>query len=1070
MKLNARQQQAVDTTEGAVLVLAGPGTGKTQLLSMRAAKIVQQGSVSAQNILCLTYTEAGASEMRERITRIMGIDGSDVAVHTFHSFGTWLIGQYPEYFAAEKALSPLDDLGRYHVLESLLRKLPLRHPLAVRDENERFVKQHAVAEAIQKFKEAGLSPTDLRKTLESNAQTLAKLEPLLAELFDTRLSQKRLPEITTAVAAYQAEAGTVLGTILLDSLLTAIDDSDSLGKTSPLGDWRTEHTVVKNAVRVFKSSAKAQELLDTIDLYEAYQKQLSELGRYDYADMVLWAAEALEKDADMRLDVAERYQYIMVDEYQDTNGAQNRLLDALLSSAIDAPNILVVGDDDQAIMRFQGAEVSGTLQFIEKYQPTVIVLEDNYRSTQAILDAARAVITKTDERLEVIVAHLGLTKELTAHSDAKTMLKHLSFSSPTVQYAAIAERINKLIEQGVDPKEIAVIGRKHAELKLVVPFLTAVGLSVAYDGKESILESAAMQQLIQLASLVEALANHPAKAKNLLLAVLAGPYWDLPALDIYRLAATARTDGTSLLDTMLTSDNPQMTQIAEWLITAANASKTHNFTQTFDMLIGRAAVADTALQTSPFKQYLETTNNEAYAKLLSNLITLRAAVLASRPAASGLADMLAVIEDYRRSETKLFDDSPILQGDLQGVQLMSAHGAKGREFEHVFILSALDNVWGNRARSNNRRIHLPENLPLYPPGDTTADKLRLLYVAMTRAKSSLIVSSYELTDEGKATTSLSFLQEAWAEPEPQTIPSGSRAAMLETAWLPQEQPSNRSLHDVLEPLLRNFTLSPSSLKSFLDLLHAGPMATIESAVLKFPSAYNVHSALGNAVHEVLLAAHTAFAKSKPLSKEQILTQFDDELQKSGLAAAELEAAKAHGHQFLPNFISVFSKTDFPAITSTEKFVSARLPNGASINGKIDAIKEQGDALTVIDYKTGTPPQGWDTKGLTDGKQSSLHFYRQQLLFYKLLLEHSTAYKGKKVTCAQLVFVEPGSDSTEHTTLNITDFSDAELAETAALIKAVQTRIVTMELPDTSKYSLDLKGIKQFEADVLANAN
>jgi DNA helicase-2/ATP-dependent DNA helicase PcrA len=1070
-QLNAKQKLAVDSTEGPVLVLAGPGTGKTQLLSTRAANIVQLGSVSAQNILCLTYTEAGSSEMRQRITKIMGVQGSDVAVHTFHSFGTWVIGQYQEYFASVRALSPLDDLGRFHVLESLLGKLPLRHQLAVHGEDERFVRQHAVADAIQAFKREGLSPEDLRSILKDNEKTLTELEPLLDAIFEERLSKNRLGEITNTIASYQAAATTTLGAILLETLLTAVDESEALGKTSPLGDWRNAHTEKQKDGRVFKSQATARVLHDTVDLYESYQKQLAELGRYDYEDMVLWAAEALETDDNMRLDVAERYQYIMVDEYQDTNGAQNRLLNALLAAnAVDAPNVLVVGDDDQAIMRFQGAEISGTLQFIEQYKPNVVVLEDNYRSTQPILDAARQVIIQTDERLEMAVPELGITKELTSHNGNTTSMHHLSYGSPTAQYAAVATHIKQLIGQGIAPQEIAVIGRKHAELKLLVPYLNELGIEVAYDGKESILDRPAILQLIQFAALIEALANRPKQAQTLLPQVLAAPYWSVPPLDIYHLAATARQENTPWLDAMLVGENARLKAIAEWLIAASGYSKTHNFTQTLDLLIGRATLSETDLKASPYKSFLDATAPEAYATLLSNLIKLREAILSSRPTATGLADLLAVVEDYRRSNTRLVDDNPILRGDATGVQLMSAHGAKGREFEQVIILSVLDTVWGSRARANHQRIRLPENLPLYPAGDATADKLRLLYVAMTRAKSSLLITSYTQSDEGRTTTNVSYLQGDWAIPEPQPVTPDSRVTILETAWSPAEPPSNRSLHSVLEPLLRDFALSPSSLKSFLDFRYSGPLAAVEAYILKFPAAYNANSALGTAAHHALHSAYKSFAAGKPYTTAQLLESFDEKLASSGLADNELESVRQHGHKFLPDFTDRFTNSDFASITNTEEFLRATLPSGVNLSGALDAIKQDNNSITVIDYKTGLPPlANWETRGLSDGKKTSLHFYRQQLLFYKLLVENSRTYKGKQtVTCGELVFVEPDTTSGEYIRLSITDFTPEELTYTQKLIDAVHKRIVTMELPDTSGYSQDLKGILAFEADLLAD--
>ncbi|HEX7633274.1 MAG TPA: UvrD-helicase domain-containing protein, partial [Candidatus Saccharimonadales bacterium] len=240
--LNAKQKQAVDTIDGPLLVIAGPGTGKTQLLSTRAGKIVSLGNAAPSNILCLTYTETGASEMRARMARVMGPIGGEVAVHTFHSFGSWLINTNPEQFSQERALKPLDDLGRFTVLESLLARLPFRHQLAIRDENDRFIRQHAVEEAIRAFKQAGLTPAALRKQIKANEAEYVALQPLLDEIFGSTLSAKRLESISALVSQFQAQAKPgSYSDVLLATLATAVSESQAAGKTAILGVWRNKH-------------------------------------------------------------------------------------------------------------------------------------------------------------------------------------------------------------------------------------------------------------------------------------------------------------------------------------------------------------------------------------------------------------------------------------------------------------------------------------------------------------------------------------------------------------------------------------------------------------------------------------------------------------------------------------------------------------------------------------------------------------------------------------------------------------------------------------------------------------
>lgn len=1060
--LNARQREAVDHIDGPLLVIAGPGTGKTQLLSTRAAHIVQLGSASPQNILCLTYTETGATEMRLRLARIMGPAGGDVAVHTFHSFGTWLIDVFPELFSQVKSLRAIDDLTRHRILENILSGLPLRHALAVRDENERFLRQGSVQTAIEAFKKAGYSPAAAREVLARNTQDYERLQPLLDTIFGSTLSAKRLPEINAAIeaASNDYEAGSY-GELMLQSLSQAVNESDVLGKTKPLGDWRTKHMQFVNKVRVLKSAARHQALLDVLDIYETYQHELAEEGRFDYDDMVLWAVKALQENEDLRLDIAERFQYIMVDEYQDTNGAQNALLDAILSAnPLDAPNVMVVGDDDQAIMRFQGAELSGLLGFIANYEPAIVTLTDNYRSGQAVLDASRSVMTQTDERLETSVPNLELSKQLTAQNEPpQTTLTHKLYASETAQDQAIAEHVAALIKAGTSPSDIAIIGRKHKDLMRLVPFLNLQAIAINYDYRENILDDPKVVELLQLAEYVSLLSTNPKRADQLLPRVLAGKYWALDALQTYRLAADAKQAKASWLDTMLTQEVWRAK--AEWLIAASSAVLNENFTTGLDILLGRTTTNNATV--SPFAAYFQPEHPERYVRLISHVITLRKAVLDSRPSATSLQDMLAVVSEYRRSGIKLVDNNPLLRGEQDGVTLLSAHGAKGREFEHVIIMSAVDNVWGNRARGHNQRIHLPENLPLYPAGDNESDRLRLLYVAMTRAKSDLLITSFEQTDEGKAVVPLTYIlgAEAW---EPQSAQPDSAVQALETAWLPATQTSERDLQSVIAPLLTHFRLSPTALRQFLDICYSGPATFLESSVLGFPSAYTASTALGHATHTVLEQAQRAYAADQPMDTKAILELFNNSLDASGLPADELQAVRSHGEQFLPDFVASFSASDFGRITSTEQYFKADL-DGVPFGGKLDAIIEDEQGITVIDYKTGKPPlPNWETKGLTDSKKISLHFNRQQLMIYKLLLDAI----GKPVDAAELIFVEPSAEHEGTVRLRIDDFSAEELATTKKLISKVYDCLKRGELPDISNYSKDLKGIQQFEADLLAS--
>ena len=131
-RLNGEQRRAVEATEGPLLVLAGPGTGKTQLLSMRVANILRKNDVLPGNILCLTFTDNAARNMRERLSTIIGQPAYHVAIHTFHSFGADIINQYPDYFTGRQLLQQMDELGRYELLHGIFEGLPHSNPLSVK--------------------------------------------------------------------------------------------------------------------------------------------------------------------------------------------------------------------------------------------------------------------------------------------------------------------------------------------------------------------------------------------------------------------------------------------------------------------------------------------------------------------------------------------------------------------------------------------------------------------------------------------------------------------------------------------------------------------------------------------------------------------------------------------------------------------------------------------------------------------------------------------------------------------------------------------------------------------------
>lgn len=333
-RLNDKQREAVDAIEGPVLVMAGPGTGKTQILSLRIANILRLTDTSPDAILALTFTNAGVYAMRERLVSIIGPAAHRVRIHTFHSFCNETIERYPEYFPRIIGGANASEAVRYTLVESLLDSGAYER---IRPAGDPYYYVPGAIAAISELKREYFDPDAFDRLLAKREQTL------LAD-----------PNVYHEKGRYK---GTMKGS-----------HRDAL--------------------------QKLEKLKELAALYRAYESALAERRLYDFDDMIGEAARALEGNENLRLILQEEHQYILADEHQDANDSQNRILD-ILAGFYESPNLFVVGDAKQAIYRFQGASKENFLQFSRRYPDArIIALEENYRSHQTILDAAHGLISE----------------------------------------------------------------------------------------------------------------------------------------------------------------------------------------------------------------------------------------------------------------------------------------------------------------------------------------------------------------------------------------------------------------------------------------------------------------------------------------------------------------------------------------------------------------------------------------------------------------------------------------------------------------------------------------------------
>ncbi|MFZ1243408.1 MAG: ATP-dependent DNA helicase, partial [Candidatus Saccharimonas sp.] len=786
---------------------------------------------------------------------------------------------------------------------------------------------------------------------------------------------------------------------------------------------------------------------------------------------------------ELKFNLQEKYQYIMVDEFQDTNLAQLRVLFGLTDNPVNEgrPNIMAVGDDDQAIYSFQGADVNNIHRFISQYRDvSLVTLIDNYRSSARILESARDVISQGSDRLESTIE--SIDKTLTAHhAPDNSAVKLYEIPTSIQERQWLAQSIRRAIDGGETPASIAVLAKRHQELVALLPYLYAEGINVNYERRDNVLDFEPIKAIERIARIVDAysLGNFDT-ADSLLPELLAHPAFSYANDAVWRLSLQAWQHHQTWSETMLAS--PEFAPLIQWLIDLSQQARTQPLEILLDHIIGKQEVGESDVNETTYRSPLydyyfseEKLRDEpdAYLTYLEALRTLRSKLREFRSSEDTplLHDLLTFIDLHRQLNTPITTLRQRAETEQGAINLMSAHKAKGLEYDHVYIIGAVDSAWGQRVHSPSRLISYPENLPIAPAGSTYDERLRLFFVAMTRAKRLLTISYSLQSDNAKTTLPASFLLGTKLTPievhAPQSI--HDIASQLELDW--QQQllaPPTTGLRELLQPQLDRYKLSATHLNNFLDVSRGGPLTFLANNLLRFPQAKSANAAYGTAIHSVLQQAHNHIAatgKSRPI--EDLLGIFEKELQKQHLSQDDFTFFSKRGLDALGTFLNKHYTT-FEKTQKTElNFANQNVFVGkAHLTGSLDLVDFSEKSVTVTDYKTGSPSREW--KGKSDYEKIKLHKYRQQLMFYELLVKYSRDYAKYDFNGAVLQFVEPDKQGNIHSLS--TTFSETELNEFKVLLSVVWNCIITLDLPDISLYEPTYKGMIQFEQDLIRQAH
>jgi DNA helicase-2/ATP-dependent DNA helicase PcrA len=1058
MELNARQKQAVETIDGPVLVVAGPGTGKTQLLSLRVAQILKETDTDARNILCLTFTNFAATNMRERLAQLVGADARNVMVRTFHGFAAEIMNLYPEYFWNGARLTIAPDALQLEIVQNILSNLPLDDPLALKFAGKNTLVSD-VQKALQLTKEAGLTPDKLAAILAVNTAYIDVIEPQLVDILASPLSFKKLPDLAAKIAILpdqnidEAIAPLIsLSTVIKDGLKVTIADDELLGKTTNTGKWKSRWIQTEAGQKgMYEERRRNAWWLSLVKVYEHYRSQMHTRGYYDYSDMIIEVITQLEQHLDLLAQVQERFLYVLIDEFQDTNKAQLKLADMVAAhdSTEGRPNLMAVGDDDQSIFAFNGAELSNMLSFKRTYPSTqIIVLENNYRSSQAILDLSAGVIEQAEDRL--VKREPGLTKNLKAQREPiETSISHTSYPTRDHQLSAVATAVQQQWQTNPQAK-IVVLARGHDALERVSSLLSSLQVPIRYERQRNIFESEIIQLILLLSETVLAVGEgDQAVANHHIAKLLQHPLWAVEPAALWKLAVRQRGQA-DWLEALLDHSDEKLVAIANWLLWLSGESSYQPLSIMLEYLFG---LRPGSHLTSPIRDYYLATRaiDNNYLQALSACQTLlQLATEFTESDNASLADLVRFYELNRDLGRTVSDSSWFVSGD-QAVDIMTVYKAKGLEYDSVYILDAVEDTWSPKKFGRKA----PANLPLQQYGEIYDDYVRLMYVAITRAKQSVHLYGYDFDEHGRVVLPTPLLVnlpskviDAEAAEDPITI--------LEQAlqWPSLEGASEQQL---LQPTLDTYSLSVSALTTFLDLSAAGPQAFLERHLLRVPELRSAVMGYGTAMHRALQFAQM----TKPAPDMQaIVNAYRNSLREQRLSDADYARYEPHGEQVL-NALFVDKGFTLPPDGQAEVSLDNLQLGDARLGGKIDHLLA-GNALRITDYKTGKPLSNFYTRD--QNKVIKAWRYKTQLTFYALLCQLSGRYKTTDIQ-TRILFVE--ADTPKELSLSFVPSAE-DIARLSALIVAVWPRIMSLNLPDVTNYGTSMDDIIAFENDLINN--
>ena len=962
-RLNEKQRLAVNTIEGPVMVIAGPGTGKTQILASRIGKILLETDATPENILCLTYTDAGVVAMRKRLLQFIGPDAYKVNIYTFHAFCNDVIQENLSLFE-KTSLDPISELEKIQLFKELIDAFPKNHPLK-RYRGDVYFEVNNLQSLFSTMKKEGWTPAFINQRIDEYVQSLPEREEFVY-------------------------------------------------KTSRAGKWNKGD--LKPAYH--DALEKMGKLRAAVDEFDHFQQMMRKKNRYDFDDMINWVIKAFEENKNLLTSYQEKFQYILVDEYQDTSGTQNRLVE-LLISYWDKPNVFVVGDDDQSIYRFQGANVENMLDFAGNYKNDLltVVLTNNYRSTQPILDVSKTLINRNEERLVKKIN--GLSKDLLSSKKEISQLKHpphiREYETQRQEMIGIAKQVQDLVAQNVSPGRIGIIYKENKYGEELAQYFKLLNIPVYSKRHLNILELPLGKKIALLLKYLASEHDIPCSGDEMLFEILHFDWFNIPPIEIAKL-------------TMEVADkrfSENKTSVRQLLTEKRNTPAKDLFSNGLHEGLKKASLAieeliadvpNVTLQTifeniirkaGVLKHIMQSTDKHWQLQILTGLFDFVKEETHRNPYLD-LQQLVNLIELMEKEDITL----PLVQvsGSDKGINLMTAHGSKGLEFEYVLLVGCNSSFW-EKKRKPGGGYKLPDTMFSSQPVASEEEELRrLFYVALTRAEQHLYISYSKFKNDGKELEPSMFIAEIQDEHKIKTeriiIDTEVLSEFAALSFGEAEAPEiDKIEEDFISRILDKFVMNVTALNNYLKC----PLEFYFKNLIRIPSPKNEATEFGSAVHyalEKLFRKMQDEKKDRFESKEEFIANFEWYMHRHRESFTKEQFARRleYGQEVLGNYYDKYINS-FNKIVAIERNIRNVVIKDVPLKGKLDKLEFDGKSVNVVDYKTGDPDKAIPkTKGPSDKEPNGGDYWRQAV-FYKILVDNYEQ-KDWKVISTEFDFIEP----------------------------------------------------------------